>query len=493
MVKKNISDFRGTLAYLKDEGEVLTVEKEVDPIYEVSGIMKAFDGGIGLHFTNIKGYPNNSIIGNIFSRRERIAKIFGVEDPKKLKLKYLEAVKNHIKPILVENPPCQENIVTKDIDMQKMLPLPKITEEDGGRMLGGGNTLIAGDNKGSHLSFNRANFRGKDWGSYSINITTHVEYHALEARKTKGKLPITNNICASPAIWAAAGGGIIPLTMPPGSDELAIAGGIQGSPIEICKAKTIDTYALANAEWVIEGYIDTSQVVYETDEAERLGKINQGNFFPEYTGYMGKAYKTYKFQVTGVTYRNNPIFFAPLAHSIEGNNITSILREASFYDILNRTVPGLVIDVNILDALKGFGGLVIQVHKRRRRDEGYQRNLINTAFASSFGLRMVVVVDEDVDIYNADDVMWAISTRVDPTRDIIVHERIKGSANFPTEKTEEGEGEGEGMGSAMGFDATIPYWLKSRFAVGKHPKVDLSRWFTPEEISHARSLQSEFG
>ena len=254
----------------------------------------------------------------------------------------------------------------------------------------------------------------------SINLSSHVEYHLLEARKMKSKLPLTINICTSPAIWLVSGGGMLQLSMPAGSDELAIAGGIQGAPVRISKAKTVDAYPIADAEWVIEGFVDTSQVVWETEEAEKMGKDDAADLFPEYTGYMGKARQTYKFQVTAITHRKDrPIFYAPLAHSLESNNLCSPLREASFLDVSNRICPGLAKDVNILDSFKSWGGVAIQIKKRRKRDEGYQRNIILGAFAAATGLRWVIVVDEDVNIYDAEEILWALSTRVDPNKDII--------------------------------------------------------------------------
>ncbi len=488
---KDIKSARGTIEFLKNINDIQVIKGEVDPVYEVSGITKALDGGPALLFENIKGYPNKRITSNIFSRRERIAKIFDVDDPKKLKFKYLEALRNGIPPKVVDNPPCQENVITRNIDVLNILPIIKHTEEDAGRILGGGNILLMGPDIGSHVSFNRTHFQGKDWASMAFNLGSHLEYNVLKASKKKAKLPITINICTSPAIWATAGAGFLSISLPAGDNELDVAGGLQGAPIEICRAKTVDAYALAGSEWVIEGYIDTNETVWESEEAKKLGKIGKAPFFPEYPGYMGRAYKTFKFQATAITHRGNPILYAPLAHSIETNNICGLFGEASLYDVCNRIHPGFVVDVNILDAFKSCTGAIIQVKKRRRRDEGYQRNVILAAFTALSYLRIVVVVDDDVDIYNTDDILWALTSRVEPTRDIIVVSGSRGDPTSPGGRAVEKE-EYHGVAGKRGYDATVPYSLKWLFTRAKHPAVDLKKWLSEEEINNARALQSEY-
>jgi 4-hydroxy-3-polyprenylbenzoate decarboxylase len=399
-------------------------------------------------------------------------------------------MKNPLNPTVVDSAPSQKNVITKGIDVLATLPIIKHTEEDAGRILGGGNTLVGNPESGFHISFNRAHFQGKDWSSLSINLNTHFEHHVLRTADNKGRLPLTINICTSPAIWIAAGGGGMKISVPVGCNELGIAGALQGTPVEIVNAKTVDAYALACAEWVIEGYVDTKETVWESEEAKKLGEIGKAPFFPEYPGYLGKSYKTYKFQATAITHRDDPIFFTPLAHSIDGNNICSFLREASMYDVGNRICLGLVIDTHILDGMKSFGGIVIQVKKRRRRDEGYQKNIILSAFTALAGLRMVVIVDEDVNIYDPEEVLWAIMTRADPASDYVILNDIRGTANFPTEKADD---PGRiGLASVIGIDATIPYANKWKFRLGKHPKVDLKRWFTDNEINKGRAMQSPY-
>lgn len=144
MAKKDISSMRSTLEFLKEENEVLTVKGEVDPTYEIAGIQKALEGGPALLFENIKGYPGVRNVGNVFATTDRIAKIFGVEDPKKMKFRCLEGIKNPIRPRVVDDAPCQEVVITENIDVPATMPILKHTELDAGRILGGGNNFVSG-------------------------------------------------------------------------------------------------------------------------------------------------------------------------------------------------------------------------------------------------------------------------------------------------------------------------------------------------------------
>jgi 4-hydroxy-3-polyprenylbenzoate decarboxylase len=383
----------------------------------------------------------------------------------------------------------------------RTLPILKHTEKDAGRILGGGNTFLSGQyfRGGTHVSFNRMHFRGKDWSSISFGSGNHPEAVAYVEHRGE-TIPMTINIGTPPAVVLAAAAGFLHTIVPEGTDELGYAGGLQGAPVEIVKAKTVDAYAIAQSEWVIEGYVDTTQRAWESDEAEKIGRPGVAPFFPEWTGYLGRAYRLLKFQATAITHRKDrPLFFTPLADSFETDMAGAPFREACFYELADRTRPGLVIDVNILAGVAGWGGhIIFQVNKRRRSDEGYQNNILAAALSAYQGLRLAVIVDEDVDIYSADDLMWALTTRVNPTTDI-----MKGTAGgmgqvlMPMERagaSPEREAEIRFAGG-MGIDATVNFAAKWNFERSKYPvdRVDLSKFLSQEEIGKARASQSEYG
>jgi len=136
--------------------------------------------------------------------------------------------------------------------------------------------------------------------------------------------------------------------------------------------------------------------------------------------------------------------------------------------------------------------VVFQIKKRRSRDEGYQRNVLHAAFSTVNTVRVAIVVDEDIDIYNAEDVWWAVATRVDPKTDILIYPEMRGGGATPVERDPGIGGETLWRSSKVGFDASVPYHLKYMYKKAVHPEVDLARFVSPEDIKRAVSYQTEY-
>jgi len=486
MGKKDITSCRGCLEFLKEQGELLVIEKEVDPIFEIAALTKALDNGPALVFEKVKGYPEHRVVSNLLSRLERMAKLFDVPEPREVKFAFTRAIKEPVPPKMVDSGPCQEVVITKDIDVLGRLPVIQQTPKDAGRILSGGNVLISGEAIGHCVTYKRMHFRGDDWASMAFNPGSHFEHWVLERRKEGKNLPLTINISPSPAVQFVAGAGSLQIGLPTGSDELGIAGGMQGAPVELCRAVTVDAYAIANSEYVIEGYIDTGQVVWENSEAEKEPKL-PALFFPEAMGYMGRARSTYKFQATAITHRQqSPIFYAPLATTFEAIYVQTLPVHAVLYELLNRQWPGLVTDVNSLPGMK-VSGAIIQVNVRRRRDEEHIKSLILAALAACNILQTVLVVDQDIDIYNADEVVWALTTRLNPKEDVILVPSGGKSSNLRRGLTT------PSGGWRTGIDATIAYEQKPLYTRGEPiPPVDLDKWLGRDELARVRTQQSEY-
>ena len=376
------------------------------------------------------------------------------------------------------------------------MPVLKHTEVDAGRIIGGAQYLATEPYiSGNDLAFRRTHFRGKDWASVMINPGSNF---GQEARFVKQPVPITANIGIPPAPLLVAGGGMFRSIIPRGSDELGIAGALQGFPVELCKARTVDAYSIAEAEWVIEGYLDYSNRVWESDESERTQIARTAPFFPEYGRYLGRCMKVWRFQVTAITHRKDrPIFYTSLADSFEGDNLEAVLNEGCYMELCERLYPGFVQDVHALHSQAGgWNGIVLQVRKRRLGDEGRQRQLLATVLNLE-NLPLAVVVDEDVDIYCAEDVLWAIQTRVNMATGI-----VRGTSGAVANLLQPGQtvsGSQEqaqefGFGGGIGFDATKPMDRAWGFERPKHPVhlIDLKRWLSEEQISAARTRQSDY-
>src|SRR5574340_769769 len=136
--KKKLVELRGTIEFLKKQGELFTVKKEMNPIHEIAGLMKELDGGPTVFCEKIKGYPNARSIGNIFSRRDAIAALFDIPGGHEgITKRCRQAIMNPIPERIVTKAPVHEVTITKNIDVFGTIPILKHTPEDAGRILGG--------------------------------------------------------------------------------------------------------------------------------------------------------------------------------------------------------------------------------------------------------------------------------------------------------------------------------------------------------------------
>ena len=498
----DIRSLRSTLEGLKGTDEVLVTEKEVNPALEMAGLAKQFDGGSAMLFENVKGYPNGRLTTNLFATQERVTKLFGVEDIRKFKFKCVDAIHNPIPPRVVKDAPCQEVVIDKNINVWDIVPMIQHTVKDPGRTLGGGNTLVAGKYfwGGDHISYNRMNFRGPDFSSFQISPGSHTDMIATEWYH-KGPIPMTINMGVPPAATLMAGGGFMYMILPKGCSELGVAGAMQGYPMDFVKARTVDAMSIAEAEYVIEGYLDTTQKVWESEIAEKEQRQGVHPFHPEWAGYMGKAYRTYKFQVTAVTHRKDkPIYYPSIVHSYDDKHIDTMMREAMFYELADRICPGLCIDTNIMMPLTDWGGVLFQFKKRRMRDEGFQKNIMAAALSCSLGLRLAMGVDEDIDIYSPEDVLWALTTRIDPRTGVqVVAQDGAGQTFQPADRSSAGDKDWTQsnirFGGGMMYDATMPFKYRDAFERPPYPidLVEAAKFFSAEDIAKSKAKMTEYG
>lgn len=502
MAKKDVTSMRSALDWLKSEGQLLEVNNEIDIIYEIAGVQAAMEGSPPLLFNNIKGFPGRRDVGNVFSRMSNICRMFDVKSTKELRWKCVEAMRHPLPPRVVTEAPSQEVVITKDIDVLGTIPITKYHPKDAGRILPSGNWLLTGKytDGGTHIAFTRVHFRGKDWGVAMPSIGSHTEEISLKFRDDK-KIPVSINICNAPAVLMVASTGFVHTVVPRNSDKLGFAGALQGSPVDIVKCKTIDAYSLAQAEWVIEGNLCPTERVWESEEGEKLGEQGVVPYFQEWSGYTGSAWRGLKFEVTAITHRKDrPMFYTPFSRSPDGDNLQATFRAASFIELGERISPGLVQDANVIPGAAAWGGSIIyQVNKKIFRYEGYQKTILEAAKANSFTLKLAMVVDEDVDIENGEDILWAICTRCNPAGGISTSGGGgKVLSMMPLEKLGGAAGKvaiaGYRIEGTIGLDCTLPFQVKEKFFRTKYPidRVDLKKYFTEKQIADVRASQSGY-
>jgi len=505
MANEKARNLRSTLDWLRKEGLLLESQREINPKLELAAIQKRLDGGPPILFENVKGYPNARLATNIFGSDQIMAKMFDCEDRKEVKFRVHSGIVEPIHPRIVDEAPCQEVVIDKDIDVWPVIPMIQHTPRDPGPTLGAGKTLASPKQfwGGWHIAYNRMSFREdlhwKDKSTFQVSPGSHMDQIATKYYK-KEPIPLTINIGIPPAATIAAGSGFMYVILPRGCDELGIAGALQGYPIDVVKCKTIDAFALAEAEYVIEGYLDTTKKLWESPLAEKDQKQGVHPFHPEWSGYFGKAYRTWQFNVTCITHRSDkPIYDPLIVHGYEDHNIDVIFREACFFELAERLSPGFCVDTHIPMFIPDWGGAIFQVRKRRQRDEGYPRNILSAALSCSLGARFAMVVDTDINIYSADDLMWALVTRVDAQDDImIVAPGGMGQTFQPAERSSAGDKQwiqaNIRFSGAIGIDATVPYQYRDAFERSSYPidVVDLKDWFSEEEIEKAKSYQESY-
>ena len=496
-----IADLRNSLEWLKSQGDLIESDKEVNPDIEITAIQKTLDGSCPILFNKVKGKPNHRVVTNLFGDMNVINKMFGWKDDRERTRKLAYALTHPLPPVVInqKDAPVQEVVIEKPTEVNDYLVPIRHTEVEPELTVGSGNRLISGEyfEGGFDLGYNRMNFRWGNVATFQISPGSHMWQATAKYYKENKLIPITMNFGLPPACTLMAGAGFDYVILPQGCDEVGIAGAVQGAPVRVVKARTVDAYAVADAEVVLEGYVNPRDRRFETAESEKAGVQGRYHFHPEWAGYMGKAYKAPTFHVTAVTMRkpeSKPIIFALGVHTLDDHNIDTTVREAAMFELCHRMQPGIVQDVNIPYCMTDWGGAIIQVKKRSRIDEGWQRNFMAAILATSQGSRLVIAVSEDTDLYDMDDVMWCLTTRVNPKADIINPlPGGRGQTFMPAERMTAGEKEWTASNTmfegGMGIDATVPFGYESDFMrpVYAVNKVDLKNFFSEKDIQNAKA------
>ena len=501
-VKSGIpTDLRSTLDWLRKGGDLIETDKEVDPDLEITGLQKIMDGGCPILFNNVKGKPHARAVTNLFGDIKVIEKMFGWENSLDRVKQVGYALDHPIKPeeISQDIAPCQEHIITDDLDVNRWITAIRHTELESELTVGSGISCVIGEyfDGGSHIGYNRMNFRWGNVGTFQISPGSHMWQVMTEHYKDDEPIPLTMCFGVPPSCTFLAGAGFDYAMLPKGCDEVGIAGAIQGSPVRIVKCRTNDAYALADSEYVLEGFLYPRDKRYETKESEDANVQGRFHFHPEWAGYMGKAYKAPTFHVTAITMRkpeSKPIVFPLGVHTMDCANIDTSVRESAIYNLCERLQPGIVQNVHIPFCMTDWGGAIIQVKKRNKIEEGWQRNFLTAILACSQGARLVIAISEDCDIYSMDDIMWCLTTRVNPRNDILnPHPGGIGQTFMPSERMTSGGNEWTASNTVfeggMGIDATVPYGYENDFHRPVYPvdKVRAEDFFTAKDIKNAKS------
>lgn len=430
--------FRSALARLAQSDRILTYEKPADPHLEIAAILKKHDGSKALLFSSVKG-ANTPVIGNLLCSKENCEAGFGLGF-KGIRGLVQRALGNPLPPQLVTEVPVQEVVLRTGFDVTRLFPALFHAPGDAGRYITAGIVVVKDPETGIYnASYHRLQLLAPDRVAIKLDFGRHLRL-AFERAKARGQsLPVAVCIGTDLALHFTAA--TMGSQMPESADELAVAGGLAGTPLTVGRAVSQDILVPAESEFVLEGEILIDEVAPEGP-------------FGEFIGFAAPAADAPVLKITAVTHRLRPIY-----HVINGfGRETIILRkyvlEASLLKVLQSAIP-IVTDVEMTS-----GGLhrfhaVIQVHKQSRQHNGLQRNAMLAAFGALKDLDLITVVDHDIDIRDPTDVEYAVATRMEASADLILIPGARGHEYVRVSK--------EGVRTKLGIDATVPFEDQDKF------------------------------
>ncbi len=400
-------DLREFIDRLEKEEEVQRISEEVDWNLE-AGAMLRRSAEVGLpapFFQKVKGYPDRyTLFGGTFSKLKRIAIAMDMDPDaplRELMEEYLRRRQNPIKPVLVNNGPCKENIqVGDEVDLLKF-PVPVVHEGDGGRYIGTWHIDISKDLDGEWVNWGMYRHMLHNKNTIGISVYPHTHLGQMYNRHESINKPMEVAIAigVDPILTFCAGNPV-----PYRVSEVDIAGGIRGKPVELIKCETVDLAVPATAEIVIEGEMRPYEIM---DEGP----------FGEFTGYRtrGSSPKSV-IHVKAITHRNNPIFtMSCMGVLVDDSLVTKFAMGVEFLEALRaRGLP--VTGVCVPPETSGL----LTVVAVKTTYANIAEDVVHVVFGTSIGRAMpyIVVVNDDVDPFNLKEWLHALATKCHPYKGI---------------------------------------------------------------------------
>ncbi len=478
----DIQDLRSALEFLRTiPGQLISTREPVDAVAELAGVYRHIGAGtpvapptrIGpaMIFESVKGFTMPVVTG-VLASRERVALMLGTT-VERLPFDLLEALNHPRPPVVVEHghAPCQEVVIRAPFDLRTMIPAPTNTLFDAGPYFNMGLLRAEDPETGAaDVTIHRLCIQGPDLLSVFFVPGRHIDQFRIKTERAGRPLPVSISMGLDPAIYLAAC--FEPPTTPLGFDELTIAGGLRRRSIELVDCVTVAAKAIARAEIVLEGEIVPGERIRED------AQTGTGYCMPEFPGYLGEAQPALPIiRIKAVTHRTNPILQTIIGPGEEHVNLTGIPTEASILRLVDNSMPGRLRNVYCHSAGGGKYLAILQFNKREPSDEGRQRQAALTAFAAFPELKHVILVDEDVNIYDSNDVMWAMTTRYQGDTNTVFIPGVRCHPLDPSQSPQFNPAiPATGISCKTIFDCTVPYAMKDSFRRAPFVDVDVSRF-----------------
>jgi 2,5-furandicarboxylate decarboxylase 1 len=442
-----VHDLRSFIKVLETHGQLVRVTQPVDLIYEMADVAATLvrSGGGAPLFENVQGtqWPIFSS-GVANQKRAALALDCNPDEVTDVMANALD-VTNGISPHQVQKAEWMANIQTEgEIDVRQ-IPIPTHSRGDGGPFITGGVIVSKDPVSGrGNLSYNRMLCTGPRHFGFNVNEWRHVRTFMESREDPLAPFPIAVAIGLDPAIMIAAG-------VRTEADELTIAGAIRKMGVPVHRGVTVDVDIPAEAEMVIEGYVLPAQRKGEGPLAE-------------FHGYHGEIWESPTFEVTAVCHRDNPIYQTIIPGWYEHIYIGNVLpREPLLRNFVRHLNKSAV--VHIPPYGNGFSAIV-QIN---RDNPGQPKNIAMAAMTAHINIKKVIVVDQDINIYDPADVLWALTNRVDWGRDTFTVPSAQGHEMDPT-------ADQRGVHTKIGIDATYKRERREYGDRVTYPTVDLNQY-----------------
>lgn len=381
-----------------------------------------------LLFEQIRGH-DIPIVCNVVASRRALAFALGVEDSA-LPAEYARRIKARIKPVVVADPAWRHRVLTGNALELTKLPIPAYFPGDAGRYLTAG-MLVARDPETGVETEGYHRFQLK--GANRMGVSLHSRRRMFEYQRraeAKGRpLPCAVVLGLHPLV--SMGSLAYP---PPDVGKFEVVGGLLGEPLEVAPCLSIDLHVPAAAEIVIEG-----EILANVREPEGP--------FGEFTGYFSRRSTEHVFVAKALALRQRP-WFQSIGSGRAGDHITTLglIREAEIMNALSRVIPNLT---GVHVPLSGTSSFTAFVSIKQSRP-GEAKHVIPIVLGVDHYLKLVIVVDEDIDVFDESDVLWAVATRMQADQDLVVISGSLGALLDPS-------ADERGVTAKLGIDATRPF------------------------------------
>ncbi|MFQ5931584.1 MAG: UbiD family decarboxylase [Nitrospiraceae bacterium] len=411
-IKEAAQSLRSEMQALRAVRELTDVNVEVDRDFELSAILERAGQGPAVQFNNVKGH-HGPVVGNMLNSRRKMSHLLGVSESE-LSATLVRAIDHPTPPVKVKKAPCQEEVRTKGLDLLKILPLGKQCAREQGPYITSGVLVTKEPSVGfQNVSINRALVLGPDKVMVGMAPSHHVFRMASRqweaGRYLEFAMAVGNPAAVMLASNAYVGYGI---------DELAIAGGLLGGPLKMVRGKTVNVEVPAEVEVVVEGEFCPGEKHEEGLVSEFHGLYE--DYGPSPVG-----------RVRAITSRKNFVFHTIAASRVfEHLLIGAVMIEATLFRAVRAVVPS----VHKVHVTLGGGGRMHCIVALHDPPPGEAQRAVFAAMAHANIIKHVVVVDDDIDIFDPVEVEWAVATRFRAERDILIIPRARADRVDPVKE-----------------------------------------------------------